>query len=343
MLLAKLGRELHYQRRCLRLAAGLLGRKLIHCNLQVTYRCNFRCQICDFWKPAYSKAHELSLADIRLIGRKLNRLGTLIVSLAGGEPLIRDDLAAIITILNEANHFPILITNGWFVDDSRAREILTAGLQEISVSVDYADPARHDAQRGRPGAWDRAIRALELLNSRRPHKRNRVHMISVLMDDNLDQIEELIRISRDLGVTYMVNLYSWNRGTKARRLPGGRVAAHLLELKRKYPQFVTLTSYIEQFDRAIATGGIGNCQTGRLLLNIDNHGNVARCTETLDEPVGSILADDAVTIRDRLLSARRNRDCAQCWTSCRGFAECMQKPPRWRQFKEFLVSVRPHA
>jgi MoaA/NifB/PqqE/SkfB family radical SAM enzyme len=167
-------------------------------------------------------------------------------------------------------------------------------------------------------------------------------MISVLMDDNLEDVEPLIRLSRDLGVTYMVNLYSWNRGSKPRRLPHQKVTARLLDLKKRYPEFVTLTTYIEHLDRAIETGGIGNCQTGRLLMNIDHLGNVARCTETLDEPVGNILTDDVLAIRDRLHRLQRERDCAQCWTSCRGFAESMQRPPRLRQYREFLHSVKRH-
>ena len=342
-MLSRMTQELHYQYRCVRLARNLLRKRMLHCNLQVTYRCNFRCQICDFWKPEYQKTHELSLDDIRLIGKKLSRLGTLIISLAGGEPLMREELPEVITILNKANHFPILITNGWFVDERMAKDLLGAGLQEISVSVDYADPARHDAQRGRQGAWEQAVKALEILHKNRPDKRNRIHMISVLMDDNLEDVEPLVRLCRRIGVTYMVNLYSWNRGSKKPRLPGGSVTRHLLDLKRKYPEFVTLTSYIEQLDNAIAQGGIGDCQTGRLLLNVDNHGNVARCTETLDEPVGNILTDPVGVIRNRLLDVQRTRSCAQCWTSCRGFAECMHKPPRWRQFQEFFVSVRPRA
>lgn len=339
--LAAIAREVHYQARCLRLGWGMVARRLIHCNLQITYRCNFTCRICDFWKTRHDPADELSLDDIRLIGRKLSRLGTLIISLAGGEPLIRRDIYDIITALNRAGHFPILITNGWFVDESTAKDILRAGLQEISVSIDYADPARHDAQRGRAGAWDRAVRALELLHRHRPDRRNRVHMISVLMDDNLAEIEPLILLARRLGVTYMINLYSSMRGTKQPRLPGEDVGERLLELKRKYPEFITLTSYIERLDRAIADGGIGGCQAGRLLLNVDNRGRVARCTETLDEPVGNILTDDVVELRDRLRRLRAGRDCNQCWTSCRGFAECMYLPPRARQFREFLVSVRP--
>ena len=334
-------KELHYQYRCLRLGMGFMTGRFIHCNLQVTYRCNFQCEICDFWKTTHDPVEELSLDDVRVIGRKLNRLGTLIVSLAGGEPLIREDLYDVIRILNEENHFPILITNGWFVDGTVAKDILRAGLQEISVSVDYADPRRHDAQRGKDGSWDRAIRALDLLNRSRPDSRNRIHMITVLMDDNLADVEPLIKLSKELGVTYMVNLYSWNRGTKKRRLPTEQVAAHLLDLKRKYPEFVSLTSYLEQFDRAVAEGGIGDCQTGRLLMNIDNRGNVSRCTETLREPVGNILQEDVQEIRRKLRAAQRERACSQCWTSCRGFAESMGRAPRLRQLREFYHSVKP--
>ncbi|MBI5544341.1 MAG: radical SAM protein [Deltaproteobacteria bacterium] len=341
-MLEKLERSTHYAYRSARLVRNMVTGRPIHCNLQVTYRCNFKCAICDFWKSEHRQADELSVEDIRLMGRKLNELGTLIISLAGGEPLIREDLCEIIRVLNAEGHFPILITNGWFVNESLAKDLSQAGLQEISVSVDYANPQKHDAQRGLAGSWDRAVHALELLNRYRTSRTNRVHMITVLMDDNLDEIEPLIRLARDIGVTYMVNLYSWNRGTKARRLPGQSVTRRLLDLKRQYPEFISLTSYLEQMDQAIADGGIGNCQTGKLLMNIDSKGDVARCTETLDEPVGNLLKEDVHAIYRKLLERQRTRDCAQCWTSCRGFAESLSKAPRARQLKEFLVSVKPH-
>jgi len=339
-MLDALKREAHYQYRCIRLGWGFLAKRFIHCNLQITYRCNFSCQICDFWKTPHDPSEELSLEEIRIIGRKLNRLGTLIVSLAGGEPVMRKDLFDIISILNEENHFPILITNGWYVDETVAKEILRAGLQEISVSIDYADPAKHDSQRGRAGAWQRGMNALELLLKYRPDRRNRIHMISVLMDDNLNEIEKMIGLAKKIGVTYMVNLYSWNRGTKKSRLPRNQVTKHLMDLKKKYPEFITLTSYIEKIDQAVSEGGIGDCQTGKLLLNIDNKGNVARCTETLTDPVGNMLRDDVMEIRKRLHRVQRNSKCSQCWTSCRGFAECMYSTPRSRQFKEFYNSVK---
>ncbi|MFA6093482.1 MAG: radical SAM protein [Elusimicrobiota bacterium] len=339
-MLKRIAYETDYQHRCLRLGWSFLRKNFIHCNLQVTYRCDFKCQICDFWKTDHSPAEELTLENIRLIGEKLRRLGTMIVSLGGGEPLIREDLYRIVGAIRNAGHFPILITNGWNVNESVAKDILRAGLQEISVSVDYADPAKHDAMRGRPGAWERSIRALELLRKHRPDSRQRIHMISVLMKDNLDEIEPMIRLSRELGVTYMLNLYSTGRGAKESRQPDGQVTARLLDLKKKYPEFVTLTSYIERFDHAIAHGGIGDCQGGTLFLNIGSRGEVSRCIDTLDESVGNILTDDIREIAGKLERLRFKRPCGECWTSCRGFAECMYLPPRLRQFKEFCASVR---
>ena len=178
------------------------------------------------------------------------------------------------------------------MDETVARDILRAGLQEISVSVDYPDPARHDAQRGCPGLWERAVRALELFHKNRPDRRNRVHMISVLMDDNLDDVEPLIQLSREIGVTYMVNLYSWNRGTKARRLPDRSVTEHLLGLKRKYPEFVTLTTLHRAARPGDRRGRHRQLPDGPAA---DEHRPPRQCRplhRTLDEPVGNILTDD---------------------------------------------------
>ena len=336
--------EIFYHKRAVQLMWNFIRHRMIHVNLQVTWKCNFRCQVCDFWKPeflAQHGKHELSLEQVETIGKILHRkFGSNIISLSGGEPLMRKDLPEIITILNRTEHFPILITNGYFVDEAMAKAIQGAGLQEISVSLDYANPTKHDAQRGKEGAFDRAVNALELLNRYRPKARNRVHMISILMDDNLDDIEPLIKLAKSLGVTYMVNLYSCCRGTKAPHLPRESVTRRLLDLKKRYPEFVTLTSYIEKFDDAIATGGVGNCLAGKLFCNIDSHGDVSGCIDTVGESHGNIFTKDFGDIQQEI--QRGCFGCADCWTSCRGFVESMHKPPRLRQYKEFLNSVRPY-
>ena len=76
-------------------------------------------------------------------------------------------------------------------------------------------------------------------------------------------------------------------------------------------------------------------------MNIDNYGNVARCTETTDTPVGNLIAESPQQIRQRLLAQQTQDKCSQCWTSCRGWAELMHGPKRLRSWKEFYITVQP--
>ncbi|MGE5679736.1 MAG: radical SAM protein, partial [Bacillota bacterium] len=223
--------KFHYASRSIGLVKNLLTGGYIHCNIQLTHRCNFKCQICDFWKAEHQKEKELSLSEVEVISKKLSRFGTLAVSLAGGEPMLREDLESIIGVIAR-HHFPIMITNGWFIDNKNAERLWSAGLQEISVSVDYSSKEKHDAMRNKQGAFDNAVKALKILNEKRPSKKNRVHMISVLMEDNIDEVEDMIRLAKELGVTYMVNLYSFQRGRKSERLPKREVSEQLLSLKK---------------------------------------------------------------------------------------------------------------
>ena len=178
-------------------------------------------------------------------------MGPQIVSIGGGEPLLHPELVEIVRELAR-EHFPVMICNGWFVTPENARQLFQAGMVEISVSVDYAQPSRHDAQRGVPGAHQRAIRALEALDRARTHPAQRVHMISVVMEDNLEELEPLIQLCARLGITYLVTLQSSWRG-ESPRFPSVDVSARLLELKRRYPGFVQLRGYLARFtDRGTA-------------------------------------------------------------------------------------------
>jgi len=306
----------------LRFAASFLRRRLVHTNLQLMYSCNMKCQICDFWQERYQAMPVLSLAQVDVISEKLALIGPQVVSVGGGEPLMHPDIVPIVRSFNRF-HFPVMICNGWFIDDENARALFDAGMYEISISVDYADPARHDEQRGLPGAHARALDALATLQRNRAAPHQRVHMITVVMDDNLDQIEPLILKCRELGVSYLLTLYSDARGAKATRSISPEVSAHLLDLKRRYREFVALRTYIGRFSSAIAEGGVEPCHAGRNLLNIDSGGNVSLCIDRLDDPVGNILTDDVFDIEAALRAKYESNSCCGCWTSCRGCLEAL--------------------
>ena len=53
--MVRLRNEAWYLYRCARLGSAFFKRRLIHCNLQVTYRCNFDCSMCCQHIPEYAE------------------------------------------------------------------------------------------------------------------------------------------------------------------------------------------------------------------------------------------------------------------------------------------------
>ncbi|MBI5487218.1 MAG: radical SAM protein [Deltaproteobacteria bacterium] len=311
-----------------KLLYGMLRERPFLCNWQITYRCNLKCGICSFWRDPPSAREELDLDGVRAVAERLRPFAPLMLSMAGGEPLLRRDLPEIARLLAR-DHWFSLITNGWFLTRELAERLYDAGLQDIHVSLDYADPDRHDAQRGVRGSFARAVTALELLRDLRPDRRHRVHIMAVLLDDNVDEVEPLIRLAEDLGVSFELSLYSHRRGQKPVRVPGRPVAARLAELKRGHPAFVSYRDYLAEFDRAVAADGMPACRAGRTFFNIDHRGRVSRCIDTNDQPSGSLLDQPLDVLLGRLRDQARFDPCSRCWTSCRGFADVAAGPLRF--------------
>lgn len=162
----------------------------VWCAWQVNYRCNFRCWFCHYWRDPMGDEPELPVEGFRRGAAKLAELGTLLVSLAGGEPLARPDIVEVVRAVGRW-HFTFLTTNGWFVTRELAEELFAEGMWGASISIDYADPERHDQRRGMPGAFERALAAIEHFSRARRHKWQRVNWMAVLLEDNLDQLEPM--------------------------------------------------------------------------------------------------------------------------------------------------------
>lgn len=308
-----------------RLFRAWASRHPVWCAWQVTYRCNFRCRFCSYWRDPMGLRPEPTVGDIAEGSRKLASFGTLLVSLAGGEPMLRTDLPEIVRAVGRY-HFPFVTTNGWLVTPESARELMRAGAWGVSVSIDYADPAIHDARRGADGAWEYAWRAVELLSDARMHKWQRVNVIAVLMDDNIDQLPELLSMTAERDAYFMVQPYGHLKtGSHAFEHNDGPVAPRLLRLREQWPNFLSNPHYLSQFDRFLA-GGVSGCKAGRAFFNIDSTGDVAVCVERRDQPVANVFKDSGSQIHRRLRQAAAGNPCRACWYNCRGEIESLYRP-----------------
>src|SRR6201995_1102380 len=101
-------------------------------------RCNLSCTYCnefdDFSKPV--PTDEM----FRRIDR-LGEMGTWIVTISGGEPLLHPDLDAIIARIRKNGIVAGLITNGYLLTADRIERLNRAGLEYLQISIDNVMPA----------------------------------------------------------------------------------------------------------------------------------------------------------------------------------------------------------
>jgi len=304
-----------------RLVRAYLGRHPVWCAWQVTYRCNFRCRICSYWKEPHSAAEELSPAEFARGARNLARNGSMLINLAGGEPMLRRDLAEVVAALARW-HFPLVTTNGWRIPPERARRLWDAGLWGVSVSIDYPDAARHDAQRGVEGAWHETVRAVETFRDTRTADHQRVNVMAVLTADNQADLEGVVQLADRLGANVMVQPYGVLKTGDASHRPRPPVSPHLLDLHRRYGAFLSNPYFLARFDEAL-DGGVPGCRAGQATFNIDQEGLVAKCVEDRGRPVGSIVETPMPVLERRLRERWRANRCRACWYNCRGEVEAL--------------------
>ena len=304
-----------------RLVRAYLSRRPVWCAWQVTYRCHFRCRICHYWKEPHAASEELSVNEFERGAANLARLGSLLINHAGGEPLLRKDLPQIVRAIAHW-HFPMLTTNGWHVSAAQARDLWRAGLWGVSVSLDYADPRRHDEQRGRPGAFDEAVRAVETFRDTRSAPHQRVNVMAVLTAENQNEIESVAALADRLGVHFMIQPYGVLKTGDESLRPRPPVSERLLDLRRRYRAILSNPYFLSRFDAAL-DGGVGGCRAGQATFNIDQRGLVAKCVEDRSHPVGSIVETPMPILIERLRARRRANRCRACWYNCRGEVEAL--------------------
>lgn len=333
-----------YARRGGRLLYGFVAKRPIHAIVQVSNRCNLTCGFCSFWENPARTVDEMTTADFATLSGKLAEAGSLIVSIEGGEPLLRPDIVDIVGAFARYHH-PILFTNGWRVTPELARRLWDAGLDTAGISIDYPDE-RHDTHRGKPGTLDAARRAIDILRDTAPRGARQVFVMTVLVHDNARDMERLLQLSESHGVGHQITLISTGgagRHTRAQYIPEAGIGAELLALKQRYPHFMTFSGYLEGIDAHLAGATRTPCWAGERFLNIDHLGDVSPCIEKLHLRAGNLVREPWSVVSSRLRALEEPKRCSDCWTSCRGFVEEMSGMPRLRSWREFFSDFSKHS
>lgn len=295
---------------------------------ECTLRCNLRCAHCGSSCEARSPIPELSAEQITSVIDTIAEdfdTSRIFVSITGGEPLMRKDLAAVVAHMTGVGLRSCIVTNGVLLDDRRAAELYDAGMRTVTVSVDGL-AAEHDAVRG-AGTFPRTLAGI---GAARRAGFTTVEAITCVRPANLGHLAEIERTVRDAGASLFRVITIDRMG----RLSG----CDAPDMWLPPPGVRTLLDFVAQRRREggevrFSCGGFlgltregdvrpehGQCYAGACIASILCDGQVGACPSIPREwaAQGSVLEHRFSTIwRERFekyrdLSWRREGECEGC-------------------------------
>lgn len=139
--------------------------------LEKSYLCNFQCTHCsaEYYMDRHKKKvfkiedtrSKIDLDFVRKLSKEADDLGLARFVITGGEPLVMKDFDDVVAALDPEKHYIITDTNGWFLDDARAKHLKDIGVEKVQLSLDSMIEKDHDNFRNKPGSYKRVLRAVD--------------------------------------------------------------------------------------------------------------------------------------------------------------------------------------
>ena len=310
--------------------------------LELTQRCNHDCLHCyNAWKdPVEYPMGELGTEEtLGILGKMLEETGAHLVSLSGGEPMLREDIHEIVDFLNQRGVAVNLITNGSLLDEAAVARLAPDKISIFELPLLSAEREIHDRMSGATGAFDKMTNAVAELKLRG----QRVVGVFVATKLNLPTWRE----TAELGIALGVDGIMFNRFN-----PGGRGLENL-ELLQASPAEVQAAldeaeGICEEFDFPVScsiamppclfdtarykrlTFGFCAAGTERAYYTLDPMGNVRPCnhsptilgnirTASFQEMAEGAAMRDFVAARPEFCAGCRLE--MQCLGGCKAAAE----------------------
>lgn len=303
-------------------ARMLVQGRILTLTLEVTKRCNAKCDFCDHWREPKQPED----VDFVSVVRKFDPLSVLF---CGGEPLVRRDIEDLVRRVVKScgwRHYR-LITNGWLLTPELGMRIYEAGLHQIDVSLNWPDE-RQDEERKLRGLFGRiegATRALARCGVP-------VTLNAMMMRDNLEELVGIAQLATDWNATVSYTLYSehCNGNTSHQFTPEDvphmrSIIDRLMDHKRKHNNIVNSDFYLLSCPDFIAGTPMKSCIAGKKAVHVSPQGMVKPCA---DLPVVCHYSE----FDHRKYSGP---SCEVCWMACRGEAQAPVSLKRIREMVGF--------
>ncbi len=186
---------------------------------ELTHRCALKCPYCSNPLELERRSSELDTSTwLRLIDEAA-AMGVLQISFSGGEPMLRPDIAVLVSRAVERGLYTNLITSGVGFAPEALERVAQAGLDHVQLSVQGVEDAAADHVAGLPGSAARK----RLLAGEIARLGLRLTLNAVVHRGNVAQIPALVRLAEDWGAARVeiahVQYYGWAVANRDRLMP----------------------------------------------------------------------------------------------------------------------------
>lgn len=288
--------------------------------LELTHRCNYACRHC--YLPDHAAAGTVPTERLLRLLEELVEMGTLRLSLTGGEALLHPDWLRVARRARELGFALSLLTNGSLVTDEVAGE-LAALDASVNVSLYSTDRAAFEAVTGVEGSFARTMAGIERLRARGVE----VVLKVPLLRSTATGLPDVLECASSLGATCLASPLvttrtDGDREPLSERLTGAELRAHYAGPHARFP----LPDECRPPDE---DGPL--CAAGSRLAVVSPGGDVLACL-MLTRPAGNVLEKPFREIWEtspwlRSLRSLRRRHLRVCDT-CARLAYCARCPAR---------------
>jgi len=247
--------------------------------IEVTQRCNLRCQHCYIPTADRSrrKADELSLAEIQRILDEVTDAGCLWMLLTGGEPLMRRDLLDIYTYAKRKGLIVTLFTNGTLLTPRIVDYLAEWRPFYVEITLYGATQETYERVTGIPGSYTRCRHGIELLLDRKIP----FGLKTMVMTLNQHELGQMKGIASELGVRFRTDgivtpaINHSNRPILYRITPQDVVALDLIDAERSK---LWRVKFQENERIPISNTSVYLCGAGKQGFHIDSTAQLSLCS-----------------------------------------------------------------
>lgn len=162
---------------------------------EVTRSCNLNCVHCRASSEKGPYTGELDTDKAKEILDQIVATGKPIIILTGGEPLLRKDIFELSRYGTDLGLRMVMATNGTLLTPQIADNMKCSGIQRVSISLDGADAAGHDLFRQVKGAFDGALKGIDILRQ----SGIEFQINTTVTKHNRDEIHRILDLAVELG------------------------------------------------------------------------------------------------------------------------------------------------